>query len=367
VKLSDAWCSLAVTGVLIAAILGGASSVSARQSLPQWTAISFATASSGWVVGPGLIWHTSTAGRHWQDQYHGSVQFAGIDAVSTAVAYAWGGSTLLRTTNRGRTWSTRYSGPAQVLSFVALGRHRGYLVTSAGLFVTRNDGTTWTAVDHPRAIAAVRFLNARQGWALTATDRVYKTTDAGRTWSLSFVLPDAHDGDGQGGYATGTLVVGAANSVWVVFAGGYGMGQNSYAVYHTSDDGVHWKAVVAVATAGGGPPPGGATGVSTGPMVPGGTGSSPGPLAVFGARSALFLGVCRFCSKGTVDVVRTSDDGLRWSSPSPVQAAIGLPTMASLSFPTASTGWLALGGMPGLSQILVTHNAGRTWRVVWPS
>ena len=180
--------------------------------------------------------------------------------------------------------------------------------------VTRNGGITWTAVNHPPAITAVCFLSARQGWALTATDRVYRTTDGGSSWSLSFTLPDAHHADGQDGYGTGTLVVGAVSIVWVVFAGGVGMSQESYSVYHTSDAGARWKAVVAVAMGGGGRAPGAAGYGSTGPKA----GSAPVLLAAFGARSALLLGVCRYCREGTAIVVKTSDAGRRWSSPAPM-------------------------------------------------
>jgi len=353
----------ALATVLVAAFPAGA----APLRHVQFTAISFATITTGWVVGPGFVWYTADSGRHWQSQYRGPIQFAGVDAVSSTVAYAWGGTTLLATADGGHRWVARYQGPGRALSFSAVSRTRGYLVTSAGLDATSDGGRTWVAGHHPPAIAQVRMRVGGTGWALTSTDRVYKTTDGGRTWSLSFVLPDAHDGNGQGGYATGTLVVGTGGAVWVVFAGGYGMGQNSFAVYRTLDGGARWAASVAVGTAGGGPPPGVATHVSTGPMVPGGTGSSPGPLVTFGARSALLLGVCRFCSGATVDVVATSNGGLRWSRPVSIsQSDGGLPTMLDLSFPTATTGWLALwGANSGQSRILVTHNAGRTWRVMW--
>lgn len=319
------------------------------------------------LVGPRFIWHTTTSGRRFSSQYHGSVALNGVRAVTGQIAYAWGPTTLLATVNGGTTWRPRYAGPAHLLSFTTSGPSgTGYLVTSQGLYVTRDAGAAWTACDHPAGIEEAAFVNSRQGWALAATDRVYRTENGARTWSLSFTLPDAHDADGQGGYGSGSLSVAAAASVWVVFAGGGGMSQQSYSVYHTADAGAHWQAVVAVATAGGGRAPGATDDASIGPKA----GSAPGPLVAVGAHSALVFGVCRFCATttGTVVVVKTSDGGLSWSGPAAIGQATGLPTMLDASFPTPGTGWLALAGESvGRSMILVTRDGGRTWHSVWRS
>lgn len=331
---------------------------------PDFAAISFATARSGWVAGPGLIWHTGDAGRTWLAQYAGRLRIEGLQALSTRVVDAWSPTTLLASYNGGASWQIRFRPKGTILDVSALSQRALYVATSSGLYVTQNGGASWARVPSRMHLVQVVFSSPSQGWGLTATGRVVRTEDGGRTWTVSFALPG---GPSQGlSAAQDRLAAAGPDDAWVLYSGGSGMNQTSYSVYHTAD-GKHWRGVVAVPTAGAGPAPGNPAHASSGPEIPGGMGSSPGPLAVLPDGTAYLVGECRACTGTTSDVVRTRDGGLGWTHPVLVKGASGFPTMSDLSFPTRNTGWLAVpGGYAYRGKIYVTHDGGRRWDAVWP-
>jgi hypothetical protein len=52
----------------------------------DFTAVGFASPTSGWVIGPDFVWHTGDGGRTWQVQMQGSLSLAGIEATSATTA-----------------------------------------------------------------------------------------------------------------------------------------------------------------------------------------------------------------------------------------------------------------------------------------
>lgn len=332
---------------------------------PAFTAISFANARSGWVAGPDFIWHTGNAGRAWIVQYRGPARFTGLEAVNSDVAYAWSAHALLTTKDGGKTWRTVYRAKKPIVSFSAATADTSYVVSlGSALEKTTNGGGSWRAVRSTLPLAQVDFVRPLRGWALTSSGEVYRTDDGGTTWTLSFALTPS-DANG-GGLVAGHITATSAKSAWALFIGGSGMSQTSYSVYHTSD-GIDWRPVVNGATAGGGPGPGDAAHAPTGPLVPGGLGSSPGPLVATADNAAYMVGECSACGAGMSDIVQTTDGGRHWTSPVTIADVQGLPTLADLSFPTPTTGWLAIPGYFSDSAILVTHDRGRHWHVAWPT
>jgi photosystem II stability/assembly factor-like uncharacterized protein len=343
----------------------GTATIAMPPAGPDFTAVAFPTAQAGWVVGPGFIWHTADGGRQWVVQYHGTAQLEGAQAVDVEDAYAWGPHSLLATHNGGQSWHTVYQTGGTVESLSWTGADTGFAVISGVLQRTVDGGATWAELPTPTPFSTVRFVSAHVGWAVAArTGAVWRTVDGGLRWTRSFA-PEVGPNQQAPGAVTAVLAAGSPESVWVLYVGGSGMSQTSYAVYHTAD-GVHWRAVIAAPTAGGGPAPGNPTGAPAGPEVPGGIGSSPGPLVATGPHSAVVLGECRACALGLSDLVHSANNGLSWSKPVVVPLAEGLPTFADLAFPTPATGWLAIPGFDGGSTILVTHDGGGRWTPVWP-
>ena len=335
---------------------------------PDFTAISFATAGTGWVAGPGWVWHTGDGGRTWEAQYAGRVQIQGLQAVNPRVVYAWSSTTLLASENGGASWKVSYRAQGTILDVSAVSPLVAYVATLSGLHVTRNGGASWVEVPTRTPLAQVAFTSPSQGWGLTRTGRVVRTENGGRTWSVSFALRDWQPGTGDGGVDVGDrLAASSAIDAWVLYSGGSGMNQTSYAVYHTSDGGKNWRAAVAVPTAGAGPAPGNPVHAPSGPEIPGGMGSSPGPLAVLPGGTAYLVGECRACVDPTVDITKTVNGGVTWTQPLLLTGTNGLPTLSDLSFPTAETGWMAVPrSYDSRGTILVTHDGGQRWKAVWP-
>jgi photosystem II stability/assembly factor-like uncharacterized protein len=62
-----------------------------------------------------------------------------------------------------------------------------WIVGRSGLVLLSTDGETWRRLDFPDATVDLVSVTARDGAAATVTaanGRIYRTTDAGRTWTL---------------------------------------------------------------------------------------------------------------------------------------------------------------------------------------
>ncbi len=361
---------------LLGTVAGSTAATAPRPGThPDFAAVAFASATTGWVAGPwlapqarqsqGFIWYTADGGRTWTSQYRGPVAVEGLTAASATTAYAWGGKTVLATADSGIRWSVAATLPQDVTSVAVTPAGTAYAVAGGRLYEGTARSAVWARVGAAADLEKVAFPSANVGWALAAGDRVYRTSDGGRTWSLSFALPGSRAGVPAGIGNGGSLVVAGDASVWVLFIGGSGMSQTSYSVYHTA--GGTWHAVVAVSTAGAGPAPGAAMGTSAGPEVPGGPGSSPGPMAALGPAGLYLVGECQACSQPRMmDSVKTRDNGRTWTSPRSIALADGLSSLADLSFPTPQVGYLAVPAFfSGHGQILRSTDGGRLWRVVW--
>ncbi len=220
--------------------------------------------------------------------------------------------------------------------------------TSGTIYQTYDGGITWNSIAVPFAGASMQMLDAENGFALTTLGAgagsqavaLFKTTDAGHTWTRVFTNQPQTDGYNNslplGGQKSGFTFLDESRG-WV---GGSIPMDNYIYLYKTIDGGVTWSEVNLAL-------PAGYESAQTGNAGPQFFSASEGVLAV-----NLNLPV----DPGTSMVVyRTTDGGVTWM-PGQVIAR-GRPS----DFRAFSEG-VAWAGNP----FQVTHDAGQSWSAIQP-
>jgi photosystem II stability/assembly factor-like uncharacterized protein len=185
------------------------------------TAMFFIDANTGWMGGatpplgeeegsggPSAILGTTDGGHTWHPQINVPVSIFDINFINSMNGWACGSKgAIYNTTDGGRTWNSQRSelepgdGPVSLTSeglkqFRMLGiqftdSENGFAAASSEevnegwLIVTNNGGATWTKrwKVGDSGVRDIFFLNANEGWALTAQGQyIYHTLDASRSW-----------------------------------------------------------------------------------------------------------------------------------------------------------------------------------------
>ncbi|HVA91788.1 MAG TPA: YCF48-related protein [Chloroflexota bacterium] len=359
-----------VSLMLIAALALGASTVAPARSghaasssapTPNLTAVDFVDAQHGWVGGNG-IFATTDGGRHWTRQYAGSTAVAGIAFGDRTHGWAWSDtyakpSLLLHTTDGGAHWAPQRSSQP-VSSLQAVGAQGGYAVLGVGpggvLVRTVDGGSHWHAVGTPRPVTSACFTDPAHGWAVEVQgDTVLSTSNGGRTWSQRLSAGSDFQYGGQ-------IACTGSQNAWALLYGGVGMNQMSYSLFHTADGGAHWRAVVALTSAGGGPAPGNPTG------VPRGADGEGARLDAVSANTAFLVSGCPPCGDaGQTYLGSTHDGGHTWHT-SPAIPHLNF-SLTGISFTSAQQGWLAgtvflsLSAGARAGMLLTTSDGGGAW------
>jgi photosystem II stability/assembly factor-like uncharacterized protein len=201
----------------------------------------------------------------WTPQQSGTTaRFRGVSAVTGKVAWASGSAgTYARTTDGGATWQAAVVPGASALDFrdvQAVDANTAYLLSigpgdTSRIYKTTDAGRDWTLQftnKNPKAFFdAFAFWDARTGIAMSdpvdGRFILIKTTDGGATWKElpRENLPPAIEGDG-GFAASGTCIaVQGKKNVW------FGSGGGATArVFRSTDGGNTWKTAGTPITAG---------------------------------------------------------------------------------------------------------------------
>jgi photosystem II stability/assembly factor-like uncharacterized protein len=189
------------------------------------------SSTEAWVWSDDILWHTADAGAHWAKStvpkgLFGPVQQ--MDFITSTIG--WMATTgqgaagtiamdIWHTTDGGATWThvTEYVLPGHNIGVGFVNATTGFATSfdeaNGGLFiaVTYNAGSTWTGVSLPvpsdlssggccAAVEPPVFTNASNGvlevmypTSTQAKLAIYRTTDAGTTWTLGpgITLPEA--------------------------------------------------------------------------------------------------------------------------------------------------------------------------------
>jgi photosystem II stability/assembly factor-like uncharacterized protein len=318
---------------------------------------------TAFAVGTGAILATSNGGRTWARVWQGTQELDEVDFVSAQTGWALGGGLLLGTVDGGQHWYTLGQprvGPLRQVHFSS--RTRGWGVAGgsdrpvegslpATTLVSSSDGgRTWTALPAPARPQSVCFTAPGDGWL--ASDRgVWRSTDGGRSWRSTFTLPVSANEPPF----FAELQCAAPRAAWVRFdSNDQYAGHSPYALYTSGDGGAHWRGVLSTL---------GAVLTVRLPDRPA-PGSYPGPLSVIDPQRAFLLGPTPAAE--TTGAVLISQGG------SQVRQRPDLPGTTlfmprSVSFASATRGWVVGADLAGRAVLLATTDSGRSWHSQLPS
>jgi photosystem II stability/assembly factor-like uncharacterized protein len=278
-----------------------------------------------------------------------------LDMLDASNGWALNETSVLRTQDGGQTWldatPARLNG--QLTGSFFLDDQTGWVLLagsdfiSGTLFHTADGGESWTPSAVPFGGGSLQFLDAQNGWALVGLGAamsheavaVYRTSDAGATWSQVFTddpnAPDAGDtlpfvGDKNG------LTALDADHAWVT---GSEPVSNYVYVFTTQDGGRTWR--------------------KQNPALPAGyadamTGAYPPHF--FNAKDGV-MQVGAYADNPALILYLSHDGGQTWTAATPV------PLNAHASTPSLSDFFAWDGG----SAIYVSHDAGASWSTVTPN
>ena len=232
---------------------------------------------------------------------------------------------LRSTDDGGRTWQRRAAdglpptccGRTGLLQFA--GATQGWMLVGGVLKASSDGGRSFAAVGGLAAdlqqLVDLQFLDAQQGWTVSASGRLYRSLDAGRTWAA---VPQ------PAGAAQRVHFIDERNGLLVLREEG-----DVHSVWHTTDGGQSWNARF---------------GVSGGIRA----------LRHADAQNLWMVGERRY--PDAEYVWRSSDGGRTWRNATP-EVPVG---WSDLRFADPLNGWLIGGGSDG-GLILATRDGGQTW------
>ncbi|WP_226003348.1 hypothetical protein [Paenibacillus sp. BJ-4] len=330
----------------------------AKVRMDNITALRLIDGQSGWIGGNGWIARTDagpsgSVGSAWNVQYQGQGTVQQIFALNGHQAWAAmaDSGSLLATRDGGKRWeavgTVPKEGTAGFLHFVS--SNEGF----SGNQYTKDGGQSWSALPVPDHMVGQPYFHDRQnGWVVTqATDRSFQivhTVNGGQKWTpvMSRTTEEPLNGAIIRSVERG--------NAWIELIGGTGMNQTSYSLWHTADSGQSWRAVVANATAGGGPAPGISQKDN---QVSKNEGVAPGMLYAVNSNTALMGGYCAPCDKSNT-IGWTNDGGKTWNNGK--QSFDGYGSQ-QIGMANAKEGWAIFSDSEQAPVMYTTSDGGEHW------
>lgn len=313
--------------------------------------------------GKGVILATRNRGRTWFRIWQGAQELRDLDFVSAQTGWAVGDGILLGTVDGGQHWrqlgqpaagpprQVHFAGPTEGWGVAGGADHSDQRsVPATRLVHTSDGGQTWATLAAPAPPQSVCFTAPDDGWL--ASDRtVWRSTDGGRSWGSqpSFILPVAASEPPF----FAELQCARPGAAWVRFdSDDHYAGHSPYALYTSGDGGAHWRGVLSAL--------GGVLPV----RLPGGPGSYPGPFSVIDPRQALLLSPTPAAEATGAVLISQGGSRLR-RLPDLPGTTLFMPR--SVSFASATHGWVVGANLAGRPVLLATTDGGRSWHSQLPS
>jgi photosystem II stability/assembly factor-like uncharacterized protein len=339
--------------------------------VPPLAAIEFVSARHGWAVGAGRILATSDGGQTWLTQYHGPARLDQVDFVDAKHGWAVGMGGLLATTDGGATW-TALPEPCPVIRSVHFATPSlGYAVAGGSdvridggvpapvadgqLLVTTDGGRSWQPAPGAPARAQTACFSSPADGFLGTPGRIWRSTDGGLRWSLSFAEP------AQPGYArhqpgdTAVLECAGRSTAWVLFLGfGAALSHAPYIAFATQDA-RRWHALFEETYT--------ESAIMPEVHAPAGPGSYPGPYSAISPDAAAFVGWDPSFGYGAAPLEMAEGGGADRSMRGNVS---GMTQAYGVAFISTTQGWVVgtdqtVAGHYGKSVIEATTDGGLTW------
>jgi photosystem II stability/assembly factor-like uncharacterized protein len=224
------------------------------------------------------------------------------------------GSAILATTNGGVTWRisylTTYTNSVDGIDF--LNARDGWALTAKHLLRTADGGETWQVLstgDQDGGFASFDFVTPSDGWAITEGDTLISTTDGGESWA-SVVTP----------VAPAAICPASGSHLW--------MSGTNEAIYESQDAGTQWRPVLPLS--------------HVPPLFNGKDGEyfeSPA-LACSGHSAWALYAWTPGAGQQPSEIEATSDDGATWALLGSPKTPIELNEPVSINMTSTEDGWL---------------------------
>jgi photosystem II stability/assembly factor-like uncharacterized protein len=361
--------SVSASGPTAGSGCAGAPAAGVRTALtqvpvPALDAVQFVSASQGWTVGAGHVLATTDAGRTWTRQYSGTAALDQVDFVDARDGWATGTNSLLRTTDGGATWAAVGDPCGAIRSVHFVTPDAGYAVAGGSqvridgglpapvaggeLLATTDGGQSWAAVPAAPAQAQTVCFSSPSSGFLGTPGKIWRTSDAGKTWSLAFTEPAA---SGAHPVAADTTLLECAggSAVWAMFLGsGAALGHAPYLVYAAQDAGTMHPLMEE-----------GYIESAIRPQVraPDGPGSYPGPFSAISPVAAAFVGSDPAAGYGAAPLMTVTGVALHFRG-----NVSGISQAYGVSFVSTTQGWVVGENLQsGTYSIEATTDGGHTW------
>lgn len=322
--------------------------------------VHFKDANQGWVVGGSneyyrVVYTTINGGANWDLKYFGQEEYDLFSVAVTPSGKSWavGGGGSVFYSGNGNTWVQQFSGTSvnnadhiYKLQFVnsttgyAAGFRNDWIVGSGLVLKTTNGGNTWLTVyldsESGEPYKSLFFSDENNGWAAGYSGTIRHTTDGGGSWvsqsaGTGFTVNSLFFTSAQTGFAAGDGIyktTDAGNTWTSKFSGninsvfftdtltGWGIGTN---IIKTTDGGETWFEQDAL-----------------------------------GGNDIYFYNQLTGWAAGDNGTIRNSTNGgSTWNS----QVSGTVENLASVIFTTEMNGWIS--GSSGT--ILATGDGGASW------
>lgn len=201
--------------------------------------VSFPTATDGYALdADGGLFHTTSGGRSWEPLGTGSTRHPlAVLAPDADTVLVVGPRGIRRSVDAGQTFDQLRSRAVLRARLTDVTRaHAGGAVFAwgpSGLVRSADGGRTWTALPRPdrrTRIELVAFASSKAGFVRDSARRVWRTTNAGRRWTLSTSVGTVNvEGMSARSARVATLVLNR-----------FGTSRGGY-LLHTEDGGATWQ------------------------------------------------------------------------------------------------------------------------------
>jgi photosystem II stability/assembly factor-like uncharacterized protein len=225
------------------------------------------------------------------------------------------------------------------------------------VFATSDGGAHWhlASASALQVGGGIEFTSPADGWGVTDSGRLYRTTDGGLHWSQPRLPGFSQDGSEPGSSASLPAFFGQ-HGVLLERGPGGALAEGSAQVDTTDDGGQSWQPHTLPFDAE-------AQLYQSAPQM---------PFAVPGPDVWLYFGSSQLGAKTYADVTFlrvTTDDGQSWTT---ILPNLGVTGIQSLAFATESDGWAVVRGCAGIgcentgAMLMFTSDGGRHFTPVRP-
>lgn len=323
----------------------------------NFSVLKFVSSNVGWIAGNGFILKTIDGGNTWRKVYSGNQKILQIEAIDSEYEIAATPTGLLYSHDEGDNWLYENvdfgPGKGQINQVILADEHIAHILKDGVIYKFNLEDHSSLKENLPTYVDSIYFVSADLGFA-SCGNTVWKTTDSGKLWTKIYTAPveNNHTYHGWKSIIQGS----SAKNLWLlVYGGAYGMSQEGYVAFQSSDSGNQWLPFFDEGYFSPAYP-------HIHPKVP----SSElqmfftGPFTVVKPQYAYFLGWN--ANNGNNIVIMTNSSG-SWKSYRVQGFKDYTQVSVNISFSSPLNGWIVENDRDK-SELLKTNDGGRKWSIV---